>query len=173
MRRVMLMLAAMAMMVALFAAVAYAQASISSGGYAVITSSKAEAPSWRARAPLSRLSATQRPTPTVSVFPGPALMEAHGDQVRRPSRPSSATALRRTVRLTALLKPSSQRQRSPWSGANAGISRRLWRGVFLPLVPQAAAGGRAEVQRLVRGEPGRRLDQHDHRGDSDIVGSLA
>ena len=40
MRRVTLMLTAMAMMVPLFAAVAYAQASISSGGYAVITSSK-------------------------------------------------------------------------------------------------------------------------------------
>ena len=40
MRRVRLMLTAMAMMVALFAAVAYAQASISLGGDAVITRSK-------------------------------------------------------------------------------------------------------------------------------------
>jgi hypothetical protein len=148
MKRIVLVVAMIAMTVVM-AAPALAQSSISLGGDAVITSSKvlsvpitascdpvgqettfilvtvtqpeAGAPSWRARDPSSRSSATRRPTPIMSPFPGPAPMEAHGDPVPRHSPPSSAPALRRTARSTAPPKRSSRRQRSPWSAANLAV----------------------------------------------------
>ena len=58
------------------------------------------------------------------------------------------------------------------AGSEAG-HRRLRQGVLIPLLPQEITGRRLEDRRLVRGEPRRRPDHHDHRGGGDIAGSLA